>query len=113
MSRRLCRGLRRSPMSRWSTAFLLALLALPRPRLPIDHGCVLRLGAAVPKPVLWRRRSAAAGGEKQHQPGEPAVDQVEAGVVEEPFHLAAGIDPQPTWPHERGGRCAAEAGLLR
>ena len=59
---------------------------------PIGHGCVLRLGAAVPKPVLWRRRSAAAGGEKQHQPGEPAVDQVEASVVEEPFHLATSVD---------------------
>ena len=48
--------------------------------------------------------SAAAGGEKQHKPGEPALQYVEAGAVEEPFHLAAGVEAQAARPHE-GSEC--------
>ena len=49
-------------------------------------------GRAAPMPATWRKPSAAAGGEEQHEPGGPAVEYVEAGFVEEPFHFAAGID---------------------
>src|ERR1035437_5043968 len=72
-----------------------------------------RCGRAAPMPATWRKRSATAGGEEQHEPGGSAVEYVEASFVEEPFHFAAGIDAQPARPHERGGRGPAEARLLR
>jgi hypothetical protein len=63
--------------------------------------------------ILVPYNSAAAGGEEQHESGEPAVEYVEAGVVEKPFHLTAGIHAQSAWPHERGGHGPADARLLR
>src|ERR1022692_4914714 len=63
--------------------------------------------------IRGRSRSAASGGEEQHEPGDPAVEYVEAGVVEEPFHLVPGIDAQPARPPQPGGPRPADARLLR